>query len=153
MIPPEYLVPYLASNVIAIALVLLALKQPRVTRILFVLIFLAASFFNSYSVITDPIAYLMYGDLTFLDLYRRFIFGFFSQHTQAVVLTIAAGQFCIAGLLASRDRLRKWGVAGGVIFFLAIAPLGIGAAFPCSLLLAAAILLMHRGLNRIRVSH
>ena len=148
MLPSEFLGPYLGSNIISAALVVAAVKWPRVTRVLFVIIFLAAGIFNAYTAITEPEAYLMYDDMAVLDVYRNFITGVFSSHTQVIVLAIAIGQLSIAALLCGDNRFLKMGVAGGVIFFVAIIPLGVGSAFPASLFMAIAIVLMWRRLIR-----
>ena len=148
--PPELLGPYLGSNIISAALVVTAVKWPRVTRVLFVIIFLAAGVFNAYTAITEPEAYLMYDDMAVLDVYRNFITGVFSSHAQVIVLAIALGQMSIAALLCGDNRFLKMSVVGGVVFFIAIIPLGVGSAFPSSLLMAIALVLMWRRLIRDR---
>ncbi len=143
MIPEQYLIPYICSNLIALGMIVAALRWPRVARILFVAIFALAGTVNSYMAITNPADYLEYREFVSLEIYRAFIDGFFSQHTRAIVLAIACGQLVIAALLLAGDqRLRKIGMLGAVIFFIAIIPLGVGSAFPCSLLLAVAITLL-----------
>ena len=112
------------------------------------IIFLAAGIFTAYPAITEPEAYLMYGGMAVLEVYRNFITGFFSSHAQVIVLAIALGQLSVAALLCGDNRYLKMGVAGGVIFFVAISPLGVGSAFPASLVMAIAIVLMWRRLIR-----
>ncbi len=148
MLSSEFLGPYLGSNIISAALVGAAVKWPRVTRVLFVTIFLVAGMFNAYTAITEPEAYLMYADMAILNVYRNFVTGFFSSHTEIIVLAIALGQLGIAALLCGDNRFLKIGVGGGVMFFVAIIPLGVGSAFPASLLLAISIVLMWRRLIR-----
>jgi hypothetical protein len=142
MIPREFLGPYLGFNIVSAGLVFAAFKWPRLTRVLFVLIFVAAGLFNTYTALTQPEAYLDYGDMAVLDVYRRFIDGFFSEHTQAIVLAIALGQLSVGALLTGNVHLVRMGVAGGVIFFIAITPLGVGSAFPATLLMAVALIVM-----------
>lgn len=148
MLSSEFLGPYLGSNIISAALVVAAVKRPRLTRALFVTIFLVAGMFNAYTAITEPEAYLMYADLAVLNVYRNFITGFFSSHSEIIVLAIALCQLGVAALLCGDNRFLKIGVGGGVMFFVAIIPLGVGSAFPASLLLAMAIVLMWRRLVR-----
>ena len=123
-----------------------AIKWPRLTRILFVLIFLAASLFNTNTALTQPEVYQTYGDMAVLELYRRFINDFFSEHTQAIVLAIASGQLSIGALLTGSGHMLKMGVVGGIIFLVAITPLGVGSAFPSTLLMATALIVMQRRL-------
>ena len=148
MIPPEFLVPYLTTNIVSAVLIVSAIRWPNLTRVLFVLLFLAAGLFNSYTVLTDPEVYHLYGEMAVLPIYRGFIEGFFSRHTQVIVLTIAAGQLVVGTLLTQRGQRLKLGVIGAVIFLLAISPLGVGSAFPASLLFAAALVFLYRNLVR-----
>lgn len=134
--------PYIVSNLFSIAVVVLAIKWPRLSRILFVAIFVAAGIFNAYMALSEPEAYLSYADMAVLSSYRSFITGFFSDHTQFFVLSIAFGQLLVAVLLSGDKNFLRFGVAGGITFFLAIIPLGLGAAFPASVILAIALLLM-----------
>jgi len=148
-ISPEYLGPYIGSNVVAIALLLVAALWPKVARVLFIVIFLVAGIFNAYSVITQPVAYVEgYGELAVFKLYQDFIFGVFSQYTIAFVLAIAVGQLAIGGLLMAKRPLLTLGVVGGIIFLVAIAPLGAMSAFPFSVFAIAALVVMYRKLER-----
>ena len=144
----EYLVPYIVSNIVAIGLLVVAVIWPRVARLLFVLIFLAAGLFNAFTALTQPEAYLMYGQLAVLKIYRDFIYGIFSQYTAAFILAIAAGQLVVSAFLASKGRLLRLGVIGAIIFLTAIAPLGIGSAFPFSLFAIIALVVMYRKLGQ-----
>jgi len=70
MIDPEFIGPYATTNIVSAALVVSAYKCPRVTLILFVLIFLAAGVFNSYIALTNPEDYLLYGDIAVLLTFK-----------------------------------------------------------------------------------
>jgi hypothetical protein len=153
IITSEYLGPYIGFNIFAVTLVFLAIKWPRLARALFVLIFLAAGLFNIYTALTQPEEYLNYGDMAVLELYSSFINGFFREYTQLIVLVIALGQLSIAALLSGNGNRLRLGAVGGVVFFFAIAPLGIGSAFPTSLIMAVALIVMQRPLiknNNVR---
>jgi hypothetical protein len=59
-------------------------------------------------------------------------------------MAIATGQ-CASGLLALLPgRWRRWGLAGTIVFLLAIAGLGWGSAFPATVIMAAAVWLVYR---------
>ncbi|MEW5934291.1 MAG: hypothetical protein AB1816_11990 [Bacillota bacterium] len=146
MIPREFLGAVIGSNVVSLGLVLLAIRWPRLARALFALIFLGAGVFNLTMAVRDPQVYLVYARWA-VDLYRRFILGAFSQHTTAIVVAIALGQVTVGVLLAVNRRFLWLGVTGGIIFLLAIAPLGVGSAFPSTLLMAVALYLMWRRLG------
>lgn len=142
MIPPEWLGPYLASNLIALVLLGAAWRWPRAVRWTFVLIFAAAAVANSVTVLRDPASYLDYARWALLDGYRAFILGAFAEATQAFVLAIAVGQATVAVLLTLRAPWWRLGALGAATFLLAIAPLGIGAALPFSFTAVAAVAVM-----------
>jgi hypothetical protein len=145
-IPSEYLAPYVVSNIVAVALLIVAYLWPKVARWLFVGIFIAAGLFNAYTAITQPEAYLMFGETALLRLYRDFIYGAFSRYTILFILAIALGQLTVGVLLSRPDPLLRLGVIGAIIFLAAIAPLGVGSAFPFSLIAIGALILMYRKL-------
>jgi len=143
----EYWIHYTISNTIALTVLGLTWKVPTAGRISLGVIFLLASVFNTYTVLNTPEAYLFYKDFAVLEIYRQFIDGWFTTHTQAAVLPIAAGQLVIAGGMFLGGRSSKLAIVGVVIFGLAIAPLGIGSAFPCSIILSVAAILLWRQQN------
>lgn len=147
MVPREFLAPYLVSNLIALVMLGLAWRRPRVARWLMVAVFAWAAGTNARFALVSPEVYLEYATLTPSALYRTFIEGWFAAHVAPMVLAIAAGQALIAVFLAGPRAARWAGVLGAVVFLAAIAPLGVGSAFPFSLIFGAAIVLMHRGLQ------
>jgi hypothetical protein len=81
--------------------------------------------------------------------YRAFIQGWFREHTASLLLPIAAAQLVIALLLVRNTvGARRIAVLGAVIFLLAIAPLGVGSAFPFSLSCGLAMVIMEWKLER-----
>jgi hypothetical protein len=146
MIPHEYLVAYLIANLIGVGIVALAFWRPAIVRWIWVAIFVWAASINTVTAAREPWVYLVYGDLTPSALYRDFIVGWFSEHIQPFVLSIAAGQLMIAILLSRRGDARWLGIVGASLFLLAIAPLGVGSGFPFSLTAIASLLVMEWGL-------
>ena len=119
-----------------------------------VALFAWASWTNARITITDPAAYQGYGELALLEPYRGFIYGWFREHTSWLVLPIAAGQLGIAvGLLLNSDLSRRLAAGGAILFLLAIAPLGVGSAFPFSFTCGLAIYIMTRRLDMVDPSH
>ena len=142
-------VPYIHSLALAIAYCLAAWKWPRVARFTLGIGFLFASLFNIWWALRSPGVYVQAYGPRAISLYREFIYGVFARHTAAFVTAIACGQFVIGALAFARLPWRKVAYAGAIVFLLAISPLGIGAGFPSSLILAGAIGLLFR---RDRVS-
>lgn len=138
-VPPEWLGPYIGSNLLSILLSVVAALWPRISRWIFVVIFLGAAVSNTMQALQEPQVYVDYGQSALPELYRSFIYGFFSQHTQPIVLAIAAGQLLVGVLLTRRGWLFGLGVLGGITFLIAIAPIGVFAGFPATLIMAAAL--------------
>jgi len=140
----DMLVPYVAVNALALALLWLAARKPKLARWVFGALFIGAAFLNSYLAAKKPQAYVdSYGASAWLPVYRDFIHGFFSRATSLLVLLIAAGQ-AVCGVLLFTNRLYKLGALGAIIFLLAIAPLGVGSAFPSTLIMAVGLVLAMR---------
>jgi len=137
----DMLVPYIVVNVLALVLLWLATKKPRLARWIFGAIFVGAAFFNAYMAAKKPEAYITaYGPSAWLPVYRDFIYGFFSRATAPLVLLIAAGQ-AVCGVLLFTQRRYKLGALGAIIFLLAITPLGFGSAFPLGLIMVVGLIL------------
>jgi hypothetical protein len=136
----EYLVPYVVSNAVALILIFISYVIPKIARYIWVVIFLAAGVLNLVTVLRTPEVYLVYGKTAILQIYKDFVYGFFSLHIRTVVVGIATGQILVAVLLIFKKLFFWLGVIGGVIFLVAIAPLGIGSAFPSTLLLAMGLI-------------
>ena len=139
---PQYLIAYIIANVFALTLLFLSWKQPRVARALFSFLFIWACYTNWHVALTRPNDYMFYANLALLDSYKDFIYGWFSNHILLVVGAIATCQ----GLIAVAFLLRGWiyalGSVGAITFLMAIAPLGVGAAFPCTVILSVAVYLL-----------
>jgi hypothetical protein len=138
----EWWFPYAVSNIVGVVLIWAALKKPIWCRMFLAAFFLWASCFNFTTAITNPTIYLTYAKLDALLLYRDFINGFFSKHITVIVCLIAIGQFKIfLGLLLNKIWV-KLGIIGGIVFGLAIAPLGVGSGFPTTVSMAVAFFIL-----------
>jgi len=148
MIPRDYLVPYLIANALALALLATAFRKPRWARWASVGVFLGAACINVLIGLNQSADYQSFGDLAWLPLYRDFIHGWFRGNVPWLLFPIALGQLVIALLFLDNTRLsRRLGTAGAVVFFLAIAPLGVGSGFPLSLTFGLALIVMTRRLE------
>jgi len=139
----NYLIPYLIAQLVGVAILILAIKRPGWARWFFAVLFFAAGVFNWYTSVTNPLSYLGFADHA-VPLYRTFILGWFSRHVQLVIPLVATGQLLIAtGLVAGGCWLAA-ACLGIILFLMAIAPLGIGSAFPFSILVSVAAYLVFR---------
>lgn len=135
----EYFIQWIGSNSIAIVLLILAIKKPKLARLLFVLLFAWASWIN-YSIAHDnPEDYLSYAALTPFAFMQDFINGWFKEHVTVMVTLISIGQGLIALGLLLKGWLVRLACIGAIIFLLAIVFLGIGSGFPSSVIAAIAV--------------
>ncbi|HKJ34762.1 MAG TPA: hypothetical protein VKA34_23255, partial [Balneolales bacterium] len=128
----------------AIIMVIVSWKWKSIGRLLFVILFLWAAQFNLRTAISHPQEYLNYAPLAYSEQYKDFILGFFSEHITAIVGTIAIGQLLIGVSIGLRGLAVTLGLTGSIIFLVAIAPLGTGAGFPATLIMAYAAYLLIR---------
>lgn len=140
----DYTVAYIITNVIAILTAVIAMLWPNVGRVFLSGIFIGAAAFNAFTASANPGLYLQFGELTTSGLYRSFILGPFSSHVQAYIFIIASCQVLIGAFFLYKGKLMKTAMLAGVVFLVAIAPLGIGSAFPSSLILATALVILLR---------
>ena len=140
----QYLIPYSISNGLFLLCLVASIKKPIWARLFLALVFLMASYINLKTAIRTPQVYLEYARLAWLPIYRDFILGYFSRHIKALVIGIAVAEFVIfIGMLLSKGFL-KMACWSGIIFGLAIAPLGIGSAFPATITMAFAFWKLYR---------
>jgi hypothetical protein len=95
-----------------------------------------AGIVNLISVYNDPNVYISGFGQTAIDFYKEIIYGPFSENPGLYVTLIAIGQILVGALMWSKKLWYNAGVLGGIIFLLAIAPLGVGSAFPSTLIMA-----------------
>ncbi len=135
----DNLIPWIGSNVIAILILIAAIKKPKLARLLFALLFGWACWINYTTAHNTPEVYLDYGSLTSFDCLRDFINGWFKEHIIQMVTLISIGQGLIAIGMILKGWLVRIACIGAIVFLLSIAPLGIGAGFPFSIITAVAI--------------
>ena len=139
-----YIILLLISNLVAIFQLVAAFKWPRIARASFFLLFTWASWTNWNTALNNPQFYLEYGDLTWSSLYQQFIHGWFSHNILPVVGFIATCQGLIAISMLLKDWPFRIGATGAIIFLLAILPFGVGSGFPCTAIMAAALIVLLR---------
>lgn len=112
----------------------------------YAVLFLAAGIFNAVTALRTPAVYVTGFAAHAFPPMREFIERVVALAPDAFVLTIAAGQVLVAFALTLGRWLPLWaGVVGAACFLVAISWLGVGAAFPANLVLAAGVLGLVRG--------
>jgi len=141
--PFFFVLAYITSNILAMLSILAAVKVPKVARIFFLLLFSWACWINSSMAVDTPWVYQDYAD-TAIPLYKQFILGAFEAIVTPMVLVIAVCQGLIAISMLLKGKLFIAGCWGGIIFGLAVAPLGTYAAFPATVFMAIALYLLQK---------
>ncbi len=128
----DYLIAYIASNVTGVLFLWASIRKPKLSRLMFVILFGWACWMNYHTAHSHPELYLEYASMS-LKWYSGFIDGWFKDNITATVTLIAIGQ----GLIAAGMLLKGWAVkiacTGIIIFLISIAPLGVGSGFPFSI--------------------
>jgi len=137
----EYFVPYLISQAASLIILIAAWKRTRWARWLFSTLFFWASATNMYIGLTDPDSYLDNARFA-IPLYQDFINGWFSHYNHIIIPLIAIGQFFIAAGMLLHGWWVKLACIGSIIFLLSISPLMIGSAFPFSITVSIAAVLI-----------
>lgn len=131
------LIAYGFSNLAALLILWAAFRRPKLARLALVLLFGWAAWINYSTVRETPDLYLNYSRYA-IKWYDLFIEGWFRQHITFAVTCIAVGQALISLGMLYRGVWVNIACVGVIVFLLAIAPLGFGAAFPFSLIVAFA---------------
>ena len=139
----QYMIPYIISQIVGLGMLVAATLNIRLTRILFSLMFLYAGCHNLYIGLIKPDAYLGFAELA-IPLYRNFINGWFSQNNHVVIPLIAFGQLLISVGMILRGRWVVMACVGVIIFLLSISPLMVGSAFPFSIPVSIAAMMILR---------
>ncbi len=139
----QYFIPWTISQVVSLLILYVSWKKPVWARYIFAVLFFGAGIFNLFTGLKTPEAYLMYSE-TAIGLYREFITGWFSAHIRIVIPLIATGQLLIGLFMVMGRRWLDLGCLGIIIFLMAIAPLGVGSAFPFSITVSVAAYLVYR---------
>jgi hypothetical protein len=139
----EYLVPYVISQIVALAVLLAAAWHIRLARLLIAVIFLYAGCYNLYIGFVKPNVYLGFADLA-LSWYADFIKGWFSRYNHIIIPLIAVGQLFIGVGITLSGKWVKWACIGAIVFLISIAPLMVGSAFPFSIPVSVAAWLIYR---------
>lgn len=138
---------YVVINGFSLVQVIGSYRWPTVTRFVFFLVFAIAAIVNTRTVLDTPWSYQSYADYA-IPLYSRFILGPFDTIIRPVVLSIVVGQVFIAVSMFMKGFWFREGCFFGMIFCVAISPLGLGAAFPATLLMAVAFYRLYKHEDR-----
>jgi hypothetical protein len=112
--------------VFCLLVLVLCVLKPDAGRIFVGIFFLIMAIgVNVVMVFFDPNSYIGLGAESFISLYRWVFTNLVVLAPPLFVLPIAAFEIAIGLLMLSRGRYVKWGLIGGIVFLIAITPLGV----------------------------
>lgn len=130
--------PVITWLIFVLLVSLFGLIKPNAARIFLGFFFLAMAIgVNVVMGLTDPPSYVKMGQNALIPFYRWVFSNIISLNPALFVLPVAAFQITIALLMLHKGKYVKWGLLGGIIFLIGIAPLGV-ESLP-NLILAAAM--------------
>lgn len=140
----QFMLPVILSNLVAVVLALSSYNFPRFMRFIWGLIFILAGIVNLITVYNEPGIYVDTFGPPAIECYQKVIYGPFSTRVAVYVTLIATAQIVVGGLIWSGRFWYYLGLTGGILFMLAIAPLGVGSAFPATVIMAIGLMVMMR---------
>jgi hypothetical protein len=139
----DYWIPYVITHVITLLLIFICYKWPKTGKVVWGILFILAGTFNMYTGLSSPESYVnTYGSHA-IEAYQKFIYSAFSSYTSLIVSLIASGQILVGIFLFMKRMWFLLGILGGIVFLVAISPLGIGSAFPSTLLMSICLILLY----------
>jgi len=151
-IPTAYVLPYVVSLAIAVAMLILAGTRPQATRWMLFTLFAYACGYNFWLGATHPREYQGFADLVIIPWYRDVITGPFLERDRFYIIAIALGQGITALGWLFGGRSMVVGALGSTLFLASIAPFGVGSAFPFSAIVALASWIVWGELGNHRAS-
>jgi hypothetical protein len=145
---PDSLVPWCMSNMVGFGLLWISIlwkgHGPEMARRTWGALLLIAGLVNSLVLWTDPTSYHDFGVLSIPPL-QQFIYSNYFSNPAYLVVPIILCQWAMGYILIQKDPPLSWlkmALRGAVIWFLGIAPMGLGSAFPSSLLYATTMMVI-----------
>ena len=144
---------YLISNAGALLVLFISIIFKRTGRVIMALLFLIAAIDNAWLAIHQPSVYSVYERLAALPVYEVLIHQVFLEHITTYMLILMLFQLAISLGLLWRGKWEKIALSAAIIYLLALAPLGAGSSFPCTVILALAcmVLLWEKHVSRITI--
>jgi hypothetical protein len=139
-----YVTLLVIANLVAVLQLVTSVKWPRIARLSFFMLFAWASWTNWKTCLQNPLVYLEYADLTWSSWYKNFINGWFANNIILAIGFVATCQAMIAIAMLLKGWIFSAGCIAAIAFLLAILPLGIGAGFPSTAIMAFACYILLR---------
>lgn len=152
------IIPLVVYGVPLVGLLILSLLKPNAARIAYALMFILVGCGINYTVsFAYPDAMLPWSQVALLPFYRTIMATWLAPLGGLFWFATATYELAVALLLLSRGKWVKFGLVGGILFFLGITPIMV-MTFPSVIGAAGLAFLLTREYNRsvldmLRASH
>jgi hypothetical protein len=132
----------LVWSIFSALLIAISVYQPNIGRIVAGLFFLAMALgVNLTLILVDVGFYVAYGSQAFLPLYRWFFREIVALNPTFFAILLVVYEFTVGILMLNKGLYVRLGLAGGILFLLAITPLGLETLGNIGMTVALALLL------------
>lgn len=140
----QYFIPWSAGILYSLLVITLCVKEPTYGRGLLATLFLLGMLANVYLAWVYPRDYLVFGQFTFLDSYRRFIYMILFRQASWMGGLLVILHAYLAYTFWRKGPLPNLALFLAILFLLLITPLGFGSAFPAPLILLFGVIYLYK---------
>ena len=126
---------YISSNILAMTLAIGSFKFPSLTRLALFLLFGWSCWTNALNAFDSPWVYIDYADSAVLP-FKNFVLQLSEHSLKALALLVALFQLLIAVSMLLKGWSFKGGCLAGMLYCLALLPLGLYSGFPAPILMS-----------------
>ncbi len=135
----QYAIPWSIGLIFSLLVTFCCIRQVSLGRRLLAILFLSGTLAHIYLAWIYPRDYLVFGQFTFLDGYRRFIYMILFRQAIWMGGILVLWHAYLTYSYWKKGPLSKVSISLSVLLLLLVAPLGFGSAFPASLILLIGI--------------
>ena len=140
----QYFIPWSFGIICSLSILLLCIRKPFYGRRLLAYLFFMGTVANIYLAWIYPRDYLVFGQFTWLDSYRHFIYMILFRQAMWMGGILVVLHAYLGYVYWQKGPLPKVAIFLSIFFLLLLTPLGFGSAFPASLLLLIGVIYLSR---------
>lgn len=140
----QYFIPWSVGIICSLIVLVFCIRKPFYGRRLLAFLFFMGAVVNIYLAWVYPRDYLVFGQFTYLDSYRYFIYMVLFRQAMWMGGILVVLHAYLGYAFWQKRPLPKVAIFLSMVFLLLLAPLGFGSAFPASLLLLLGVVYLAR---------
>ncbi len=140
---PDELLPYLASNIVALLMIWLGWKKPYCAKLIWGIVFIVSAAISFYFGYKDPELIIKeFRETMLLPWDENKAQEYFRNNAQSIIITLSMYLFVCGILLLPLRPYYQIGSIAGAFILLCIATFGPESALPATLTMAASLVIM-----------